>query len=215
MISPWSKANIYIFGALYQIVHPQKEFQVKLWTASLSTATEEDRDGWIKCVQESIRDNPFHRIIAGCLSKLVFWYHLVIPIPLQRRKQQYDVEVVKGHRQKLSNKSAHQKYRQQCRPTQRHLQQCLVIQIHLHHSSWCSYNWQRTFRAGLKPWIENLSSGKVDNEVQTPICSATKKEFFILDFTNKPHALSIFSDKGSPQGVFANIYASQTSRIAL
>merc|ERR1711936_1235207 len=30
----------------------------------LSTATEEDRDGWIKCVQESIRDNPFHRIIA-------------------------------------------------------------------------------------------------------------------------------------------------------
>lgn len=30
----------------------------------LSTSTEEDRDGWIRCIQESIRDNPFHKIIS-------------------------------------------------------------------------------------------------------------------------------------------------------
>jgi len=30
----------------------------------LSTATEEDRDGWVTCIQESIRDNPFQKIIS-------------------------------------------------------------------------------------------------------------------------------------------------------
>ena len=45
----------------------QKNYIVdqNIFVRRLSTATEEDRDGWIKCVQESIRDNPFHRIIAG------------------------------------------------------------------------------------------------------------------------------------------------------
>ena len=30
----------------------------------LSAANEEDRDHWIRCLQESIRDNPFTKIIA-------------------------------------------------------------------------------------------------------------------------------------------------------
>lgn len=30
----------------------------------LSATNEEDRDEWIRCLQESIRDNPFTKIIA-------------------------------------------------------------------------------------------------------------------------------------------------------
>ena len=30
----------------------------------MSAATKEDRDDWIECIQDSIRDNPFHKIIA-------------------------------------------------------------------------------------------------------------------------------------------------------
>ena len=30
----------------------------------MSAASEEDRDQWIQAIQESIRDNPFHKIIA-------------------------------------------------------------------------------------------------------------------------------------------------------
>ena len=30
----------------------------------LSATNEEDRNEWIRCIQESIRDNPFHKIIS-------------------------------------------------------------------------------------------------------------------------------------------------------
>ena len=30
----------------------------------MSATTREDRDDWIECIQDSIRDNPFHKIIA-------------------------------------------------------------------------------------------------------------------------------------------------------
>ena len=30
----------------------------------MSAASEEDRDNWIKCIQDSIKDNPFSKIIA-------------------------------------------------------------------------------------------------------------------------------------------------------
>jgi hypothetical protein len=30
----------------------------------MSASSEEDRDQWIQAIQESIRDNPFHKIIA-------------------------------------------------------------------------------------------------------------------------------------------------------
>ena len=30
----------------------------------MSASSKEDRDEWIQAIQESIRDNPFHKIIA-------------------------------------------------------------------------------------------------------------------------------------------------------